>query len=96
MLTLDLKKSNNLDTIQGKLILNISTNVNAPIRNGTNTLTSATSQSSNSNNATNTNTTSTAAAVTNTTATNITTSTAPSVSSSRVEEDSRNHDLPEG
>jgi E3 ubiquitin-protein ligase NEDD4 len=40
MLTLDLKKSNNHDTIQGKLILNISTNVNAPIRNGTNTLAS--------------------------------------------------------
>lgn len=40
MLTLDLKKSNNHDIIQGKLILNISTNVNAPIRNGTNTLAS--------------------------------------------------------
>ncbi|CEG66243.1 Putative E3 ubiquitin-protein ligase [Rhizopus microsporus] len=40
MLTLDLKKSNNHDTIQGKLILNLSTNVNAPIRNGTNTLAS--------------------------------------------------------
>lgn len=40
MLTLDLKKSNNHDIIQGKLILNISTNVNAPIRNGANTLAS--------------------------------------------------------
>jgi E3 ubiquitin-protein ligase NEDD4 len=38
MITLDLKKSNNQDIIQGKLILNISTNVNVPIRNGTNTL----------------------------------------------------------
>ncbi|KAI8891017.1 HECT-domain-containing protein [Backusella circina FSU 941] len=38
MLTLDLKKSNNHDTVHGKLILNISTNVNVPIRNGTNTL----------------------------------------------------------
>jgi E3 ubiquitin-protein ligase NEDD4 len=38
MLTLDLKKSNNSDIIQGKLILNVSSNVNAPIRNGTNTL----------------------------------------------------------
>ncbi|KAI8973593.1 hypothetical protein BDF20DRAFT_883202 [Mycotypha africana] len=42
MLTLDLKKSNNHDTIQGKLILNISTNVNVPIRNGTNTLVAST------------------------------------------------------
>ncbi|KAI8647384.1 E3 ubiquitin-protein ligase RSP5 [Parasitella parasitica] len=40
MLTLDLKKSNSHDTVQGKLILNVSTNVNAPIRNGTNTLAS--------------------------------------------------------
>jgi E3 ubiquitin-protein ligase NEDD4 len=43
MLTLDLKKSNNHDTIQGKLILNLSTNINAPIRNGTNTLASGSS-----------------------------------------------------
>lgn len=41
MLTLDLKKSNNQDVIQGKLILNISTNVNAPIRNGNNTIASS-------------------------------------------------------
>ncbi|KAJ8655426.1 hypothetical protein O0I10_008919 [Lichtheimia ornata] len=38
MMTLDLKKSNANETVHGKLILNISTNVNAPIRNGTNTL----------------------------------------------------------
>lgn len=41
MITLDLKKSNNQDIIQGKLILNISTNVNVPIRNGVNNLTSS-------------------------------------------------------
>ncbi|CAO3678688.1 unnamed protein product [Umbelopsis vinacea] len=38
MLTLDLKKSNGNDVVNGKLIFNLSTNVNAPIRNGTNTL----------------------------------------------------------
>ncbi|KAL0092500.1 E3 ubiquitin-protein ligase RSP5 [Phycomyces blakesleeanus] len=38
MLNLDLKKSNANETVHGKLILNLSTNVNAPIRNGTNTL----------------------------------------------------------
>jgi E3 ubiquitin-protein ligase NEDD4 len=38
MLTMDLKKSNNNDVVNGKLIFNLSTNVNAPIRNGTNTL----------------------------------------------------------
>lgn len=46
MLTLDLKKSNNHDTVQGKLILNISTNINAPIRNGTNTLVSSSATNS--------------------------------------------------
>lgn len=43
MLTLELKKSNNQDVIQGKLILNISTNVTAPIRNGNNTITATSS-----------------------------------------------------
>ncbi|KAG1065748.1 hypothetical protein G6F41_009017 [Rhizopus arrhizus] len=38
MLTLELKKSNANDAVHGKLILNLSTNVNAPIRNGTDTL----------------------------------------------------------
>ncbi|ORX44255.1 HECT-domain-containing protein [Hesseltinella vesiculosa] len=38
MLTLDLKKSNGNEAVHGKLILNISTNVNTPIRNGANTL----------------------------------------------------------
>ncbi|KAI9267104.1 hypothetical protein EDC94DRAFT_602292 [Helicostylum pulchrum] len=46
MLTLDLKKSNNHDTVQGKLILNISTNINAPIRNGINTLVSSSATNS--------------------------------------------------
>ncbi|KAI7868442.1 hypothetical protein BDF14DRAFT_1966647 [Spinellus fusiger] len=46
MLNLDLKKSNANETVQGKLILNLSTNVNAPIRNGTNTLVPGTSPSS--------------------------------------------------
>jgi E3 ubiquitin-protein ligase NEDD4 len=47
MLTLDLKKSNGNETVHGKLILNISTNVNAPIRNGTNTLAPALNNSIN-------------------------------------------------
>ncbi|KAI7860984.1 E3 ubiquitin-protein ligase RSP5 [Circinella umbellata] len=38
MLTLDLNKSNANVSVHGKIILNISTNVNVPIRNGTNTL----------------------------------------------------------
>lgn len=38
MLTLDLQKLNGHEVIQGKLIVNISTNINAPIRNGVNTL----------------------------------------------------------
>ncbi|KAI8376778.1 E3 ubiquitin-protein ligase RSP5 [Blakeslea trispora] len=38
MLTLELKKSNTNEAVHGKLILNLSTNVNAPIRNGTDTL----------------------------------------------------------
>ncbi|RCH91380.1 E3 ubiquitin-protein ligase pub1 [Rhizopus azygosporus] len=38
MLTLELKKSNANEAVHGKLILNLSTNVNAPIRNGTDTL----------------------------------------------------------
>lgn len=38
MLTLELKKSNTNEAVHGKLILNLSTNVNVPIRNGTDTL----------------------------------------------------------
>ncbi|CAO3680149.1 unnamed protein product [Rhizopus stolonifer] len=38
MLTLELKKSNANEAVHGKLILNLSTNVNAPIRNGTDTI----------------------------------------------------------
>ncbi|KAI9028089.1 hypothetical protein CLU79DRAFT_737674 [Phycomyces nitens] len=44
MLNLDLKKSNTNEAVHGKLILNLSTNVNAPIRNGTNTLAPGTTQ----------------------------------------------------
>jgi E3 ubiquitin-protein ligase NEDD4 len=38
MLTLDLKKSTGNETVHGKLIVNLSTNVNAPARNGNNTI----------------------------------------------------------
>lgn len=38
MLSLDLKKSNANEAVQGKLILNITTNVSVPVRNGTNSL----------------------------------------------------------
>ncbi|KAJ8656091.1 hypothetical protein O0I10_008315 [Lichtheimia ornata] len=47
MLTLDLKKSNANETVHGKLILNITTNINAPIRNGTNTLVPGTNSQTN-------------------------------------------------
>ena len=46
MLTLDLNKSNANVSVHGKIILNISTNVNVPIRNGTNTLVPGTHNSS--------------------------------------------------
>ncbi|KAI7905858.1 uncharacterized protein BX663DRAFT_549000 [Cokeromyces recurvatus] len=45
MLTLELKKSNTNEAVHGKLILNLSTNVNVPIRNGTDTLAPGTAQS---------------------------------------------------
>ncbi|KAI9475785.1 MAG: hypothetical protein EXX96DRAFT_526517 [Benjaminiella poitrasii] len=48
MLTLELKKSNTNEAVHGKLILNLSTNVNVPIRNGTDTLAPGTAQSSSS------------------------------------------------
>ncbi|ORY96177.1 hypothetical protein BCR43DRAFT_491214 [Syncephalastrum racemosum] len=38
MLTLDLKKSNANESVQGKLILNITTHINVPVRNGNNAL----------------------------------------------------------
>ncbi|CAO3673596.1 unnamed protein product [Umbelopsis vinacea] len=38
MLTLELKKSTGNETVHGKLIVNLSTNVNAPARNGNNTI----------------------------------------------------------
>lgn len=57
MLTLELKKSNTNEAVHGKLILNLSTNVNVPIRNGTDTLAAGTaagaSSSSTNNNSTN-------------------------------------------
>ncbi|KAI7898890.1 E3 ubiquitin-protein ligase RSP5 [Cokeromyces recurvatus] len=77
MLTLDLKKSNNHDTIQGKLILNISTNVNVPIRNGTNNIAAGSRNSIIQNNtssqsveASNAQQTTTSAATTTTTTSN--------------------------
>ncbi|CAO0794159.1 unnamed protein product [Mucor circinelloides] len=97
MLTLDLKKSNNHDTIQGKLILNISTNVNAPIRNGTNTLTS-TSHSSVVRNASSNSVETTSQPQAQT---SIPTTAPPShahaaAAPSSTDDDARNNDLPEG
>ncbi|KAI8378514.1 hypothetical protein BD560DRAFT_389578 [Blakeslea trispora] len=102
MLTLDLKKSNNNETVQGKLILNISTNVNAPIRNGMNTLASSSRPVAESSSATtptpshpSTPTTPITTATTTTTeapiATNATTTTTTTTA-----DDNRNNDLPEG
>ncbi|KAI7886221.1 uncharacterized protein EV154DRAFT_567673 [Mucor mucedo] len=48
MLTLELKKSNTNEAVHGKLILNLSTNVNVPIRNGTDTLAAGNPSSSSS------------------------------------------------
>ncbi|CEG67326.1 Putative E3 ubiquitin-protein ligase [Rhizopus microsporus] len=50
MLTLELKKSNANEAVHGKLILNLSTNVNAPIRNGTDTLAPSSSNTTAENN----------------------------------------------
>ncbi|KAL7317774.1 hypothetical protein PS15m_004083 [Mucor circinelloides] len=97
MLTLDLKKSNNHDTIQGKLILNISTNVNAPIRNGTNTLTS-TSHSSVVRNASSNSveTTSQPQAQASIPTTAPPSHTHAAAAPSSTDDDARNNDLPEG
>ncbi|GAN03456.1 ubiquitin-protein ligase [Mucor ambiguus] len=97
MLTLDLKKSNNHDTIQGKLILNISTNINAPIRNGTNTLAST----SRSSVARNTSSHSVETTLQPQAQTSIPTTAPPSHTpataiSSTADDDARNNDLPEG
>ncbi|KAI8342036.1 E3 ubiquitin-protein ligase RSP5 [Chlamydoabsidia padenii] len=52
MLTLDLKKSNGNETVHGKLILNVSTNINTPIRSGTNnTLAPASNNTTNTSSA---------------------------------------------
>lgn len=48
MLTLDLKKANGNETVHGKLIINFSTNVNAPARNGNNTIMPSNTQSTSS------------------------------------------------
>jgi E3 ubiquitin-protein ligase NEDD4 len=89
MLTLDLKKSNSQESIQGKLILNMSTNVNVPIRNGTNTLT----QSSRNSVAQS----STHSAETSSNAPSSNLPPPPSINSTNTRtDDSRNHDLPEG
>jgi E3 ubiquitin-protein ligase NEDD4 len=50
MLTLELKKSNANEAVHGKLILNLSTNINAPIRNGTDTLAPSSSNTTAENN----------------------------------------------
>lgn len=96
MLTLDLKKSNNHDTIQGKLILNISTNVNAPIRNGANTLASN-SRNSVPRNASNQSVDTTAqpqaqSSIPSTAPPSHTPAAAPT----STEDDGRHNDLPEG
>ncbi|KAG2180753.1 hypothetical protein INT44_003760 [Umbelopsis vinacea] len=44
MLTLELKKSTGNETVHGKLIINLSTNVNAPARNGNNAIAPSNSQ----------------------------------------------------
>ncbi|KAI8983859.1 hypothetical protein BDB01DRAFT_790372 [Pilobolus umbonatus] len=45
MLTLELKKSNTNEAVHGKIILSLSTNVKAPIRNGSDTIVSVSAQS---------------------------------------------------
>ncbi|KAG2207643.1 hypothetical protein INT46_005054 [Mucor plumbeus] len=99
MLTLDLKKSNNHDTIQGKLILNISTNVNAPIRNGTNTLASNSRNSvprNVSNQSIDTTSQPQAQSSIPSTAPPPPPSHTPASVSTSTEDDGRNNDLPEG
>ncbi|KAG0189331.1 hypothetical protein DFQ28_003532 [Apophysomyces sp. BC1034] len=108
MLNLDLKKSNANETVHGKLILNLSTNVNAPIRNGTNTLAPGTHDSAlNAAPTSTTQSTSTAAAfVTSETAppdghppTSQNTNSTPgaaAAASSAAQTDERQSDLPQG
>ncbi|KAF7725614.1 hypothetical protein EC973_009493 [Apophysomyces ossiformis] len=100
MLNLDLKKSNANEAIHGKLILNLSTNINVPIRNGTNTLVPGThntplnaSNSGSSNSNDNAESSQPSRAANQNTA--ATTSTTDTPSSSSNTED-RNNDLPEG
>ncbi|CEJ01228.1 Putative E3 ubiquitin-protein ligase [Rhizopus microsporus] len=65
MLTLELKKSNTNEAVHGKLILNLSTNVNAPIRNGTDTLAPSSSNTTAENNNQSTNISSSNSSTTN-------------------------------
>ncbi|KAI8326953.1 hypothetical protein EDC96DRAFT_555998 [Choanephora cucurbitarum] len=102
MLTLDLKKSNNNETVQGKLILNISTNVNAPIRNGMNTLASSSHPVAESSNSVQTTPTSSSVnAASNTamvtpTPTTATPTATTTTTTATTSDDNRNNDLPEG
>ncbi|ORE11738.1 E3 ubiquitin-protein ligase RSP5 [Rhizopus microsporus var. microsporus] len=65
MLTLELKKSNANEAVHGKLILNLSTNINAPIRNGTDTLAPSSSNTTAENNNQSTNVSSSNSSSTN-------------------------------
>ncbi|KAG0170054.1 hypothetical protein DFQ28_009924 [Apophysomyces sp. BC1034] len=102
MLNLDLKKSNANETIHGKLILNLSTNVNVPIRNGTNTLVPGThntplnaSTSGPSNTNDNAESSQSSRAINQDTAASSSSTNVPSGLGSSSTED-RNSDLPEG
>jgi E3 ubiquitin-protein ligase NEDD4 len=98
MLTLDLKKSNGNETVHGKLILNISTNVNAPIRNGTNTLAPALNNNINGSSTSLTRQSNSAEHSSNPTPVNSTTNAASSSSAntSTPRTDERHADLPPG
>ncbi|CAO3616607.1 unnamed protein product [Cunninghamella blakesleeana] len=99
MLTLDLKKSNGNETVHGKLILNISTNVNAPIRNGVNTLAPTLNNSANASSTSlsrqsNAEPSSSAAAAAATATNTSTATTSNNTSTNRT--DDRHPDLPPG
>ncbi|KAI8060438.1 E3 ubiquitin-protein ligase RSP5 [Gongronella butleri] len=102
MLTLDLKKSNGNDAVHGKLILNISTNVNAPIRNGANTLAPAMASHGNTSSVSVANqaeTSSSAANASGNNASSAATNAAQAASSSSAtapRQDDRQIDLPRG
>lgn len=87
MLTLELKKSNTNEAVHGKLILNLSTNVNVPIRNGTDTLAAGTAAGASSS-----------AAVNNSASLAPTSQTNPTESTTNLSTSSANDtsDLPQG